>query len=150
MVSIDQLTITARSFAPDQPMPREHSGEGGDVPPVLAISGVPDGSVELAVLCHDPDAPMPNGFTHWSLYGLPPTTSTVDQETPARVGPNSTGDHAYIGPNPPAGHGLHRYYFWVYALNVSVSGTPTREYFLTEYSGNVLEQNRIVGTYTRS
>ena len=45
------------------------------------------------------------------------------------------------------GHGEHHYYFWVYALDTTVEGTPTREEFLQKYAGNIIEQNRIVGIY---
>jgi len=53
----------------------------------------------------------------------------------------------YYGPQPPAGHGEHHYYFWVYALDTKVEGTPNREEFLQKYAGNIIEQNRIVGIY---
>ncbi|MFX0543136.1 hypothetical protein ACEWPM_015570 [Roseovarius sp. S4756] len=53
----------------------------------------------------------------------------------------------YYGPQPPEGHGKHHYYFWVYALNTTVEGTPTREEFLDKYADNIIEQNRIVGLY---
>jgi phosphatidylethanolamine-binding protein (PEBP) family uncharacterized protein len=63
------------------------------------------------------------------------------------VGPNGAGGKQYYGPQPPAGHGEHHYYFWVYALDTKVDGTPTREEFLQKYAGNIIEQNRIVGIY---
>lgn len=149
-VRVEALTITSRNFEPDQRIPREHAVDGGDVKPLLDITGVPADAVELALICHDPDAPMPNGFTHWVVYGLPPNTSTIGDRDLGREGPNSLGENAYTGPNPPPGHGLHHYYFWVYALDTKVSGTPSREEFLTQYGGNVLEQNRVVGMYSQS
>lgn len=149
MVRIENLAITSRNFDANQPIPREHGADGGDVVPTLEITGVPADAVELAVICHDPDAPMPNGFTHWCVYGLPPDTTTVGSATAGREGPNSLGENAYTGPNPPPGHGPHRYYFWVYALDTTITGTPTREEFLAQYGRNVLEQNRVVGTYSQ-
>src|SRR5690606_40888630 len=52
------------------------------------------------------------------------------------------------GAAPPAGHGVHHYYFWVYALDTRVAGEPTLEEFLTSYGDHVIEQNRVVGTYS--
>lgn len=147
MVNVADLNIRSRSFEPGQPIPPEHAAEGIGAKPLFEISGVPNGAVELAVICHDPDAPMPNGFTHWTVYGLPPNTHLVGEQEVGREGPNSLGQTGYTGPNPPPGHGVHHYYFWVYALDTSVEGTPTREEFLDRYGGNILEQNRVVGTY---
>lgn len=148
-LNIKDLAISGRSFEAGEPIPREHAVEGDNVAPVLDLSGVPDGAVELAVVCHDPDAPLPRGFTHWIVYGLPPNTATVDGGDSGREGPNSLGETGWTGPNPPPGHGTHRYYFWVYALDAAVEGTPSREEFLDAYASHVLEQNRVVGTYSR-
>ena len=148
-VNINDLAISCRHFEADKPIPRAHAVEGDDVRPVVDISGVPDGTVELAVICHDPDAPMPRGFTHWTVYGIAPDTTAVGADDSGREGPNSLGEAGYTGPNPPPGHGVHHYYFWVYALDTTVDGEPSREEFLDRYAAHVLEQNRVVGTYSR-
>jgi phosphatidylethanolamine-binding protein (PEBP) family uncharacterized protein len=62
-------------------------------------------------------------------------------------GRTASATRQYYGPQPPPGHGDHHYYFWVYALDTNVEGTPTREEFLQKYAGNIIEQNRIVGIY---
>jgi hypothetical protein len=63
------------------------------------------------------------------------------------AGPNDFGEVGYGGPQPPQGHGPHHYYFWVYALDRRVDGTPSRQEFLETYGHNILEQNRVVGVY---
>lgn len=147
-LNIKDLKITSQDFKPLEKLRDEHAGDKGNVLPKLNISGVPEGTVELAVICHDPDAPLAQGFTHWTVYGIPPqTTDLSNAEKEFNVGPNGAGQRAYYGPQPPAGHGLHHYYFWVYALDTMVDGTPTREEFLSKYAGNIIEQNRIVGLY---
>lgn len=92
-----------------------HSYERGNEPPRLTITGVPEGTVELAVICHDPDAPLPDGWTHWTLYGLPASTTEVgvDADERFRAGPNDFGEQGWGGPMPPPGHGTHHYYVWV-------------------------------------
>lgn len=147
-LSIKDLKIESLDFAPLGPIKDRHAADKGNVMPRLEISGVPKEAVELAVICHDPDAPLARGFTHWTVYGIPPTTTAVpDAQNSFRVGPNGLGEAKYFGPRPPAGHGPHHYYFWVYALNKKVEGTPTRETFLDLYKDNIVEQNRVVGTY---
>jgi Raf kinase inhibitor-like YbhB/YbcL family protein len=147
-LNIKDLKIESLDFQPLGKMKDEFAGDKGNVTPRLKISGVPKEAVELAVICHDPDAPLPRGFTHWTVYGIPPqTTDLTDAEKKFRMGPNGMGKSGYFGPQPPAGHGLHHYYFWVYALNKKVDGAPSREEFLERYKDNIIEQNRVIGVY---
>jgi Raf kinase inhibitor-like YbhB/YbcL family protein len=147
-LNIKDLKIESLDFEPLGRMKDEHAGNKGNVIPRFKISGSPDDAVELAVICHDPDAPLPRGFTHWTLFGVPPSTTDLNEaQTKFRPGPNGAGKLGYYGPQPPPGHGPHHYYFWVYALNSRVDGTPTREEFLERYKDNILEQNRVVGLY---
>lgn len=116
--------------------------------PSLTVTGVPSEAVELAIIMHDPDAPLPQGFTHWTAYGIPAQDGTIDVGT-LRTGPNTMGEAAWSGPQPPEGHGEHHYYFWVYALSRPVEGAPRREAFLADYADAIVEQNRFVSTYSR-
>jgi Raf kinase inhibitor-like YbhB/YbcL family protein len=148
---LGDLRISSPDFPADGPMPDRLSGWHDDEAPRLRVAGAPEGTVELAVVCHDPDAPRPRGFSHWVLYGIAPNATDIDPPdlAGARVGPNDRGEHAWIGPRPPAGHGLHRYYFWVYALSRRVEGEPDLATFIDRYEDAVLEQARVVGTYER-
>ena len=150
-LNIQDLAIHSPDFNSHGRIGEEFSAGGGNVPPRLRISGIPTEAVDLAVICHDPDAPLPHGFTHWVLYGLPVDARDLEvQEGSCGVaGPNGIGEKSYIGPEPPAGHGLHHYYFWVYALSRKVEGEPTREEFLDKYAGHIIEQNRVIGTFER-
>lgn len=149
-LNIQDLKIESSDFVPGGRLADVHAGDKGNVLPRLLISGVSSDTVELAVVCHDPDAPLARGFTHWTLFGVLPSTTELTGGSVAsmRNGPNGMGQPGYYGPQPPAGHGTHHYYFWVYALNTKVDGTPTREEFLARYADNIIEQNRIVGTYS--
>ncbi len=149
MARVQDLRIESMDFAPGGAMDPRFCAEGGSTLPRLRISGVPRKAVELAVICHDPDAPSPQGFTHLTLYGIPPTVSEIgpDNVSQFRAGPNDAGRAGYYGPKPPAGHGVHHYYFWVYALDTTVRATPSREEFLDRYADHILEQNRVIGTF---
>lgn len=126
-----------------------HTAEGGNTPPTLIVEGVPENVVELALICHDPDAPRPHGWTHWVVYGIPPTVTEIGPDNQFRTGPNGSGDYSYFGCRPPIGHGVHHYYFHLYALGTTVEGAPTREEFLDRYAGDILAQARWVGMYER-
>lgn len=145
-LNIQNLAISSPDIASEGAIDDAFVADGGNRAPGLVITGVPADAVELVVILHDPDAPLPQGFTHWTVYGIDPQRAEAAE---GRTGPNGIGEAAYTGPQPPPGHGLHHYYFWVYALDRPVEGTPTREEFLERYSDAIIEQNRLVGTYQR-
>lgn len=147
---IDRLTISSPDFEEHGRIPFELTADGGNTVPRLEFSGAPDGAVEYAIICHDPDAPLPDGFTHWVVYGVPLEATTLDVTAPGvRVGPNGTGRSDWFGPQPPHGHGDHHYYFWVLALSRPVVGAPDRATFIAEYGDAVIEQARTVGLFAR-
>jgi len=147
-VSTKDFALTSPDLADHERIAERFAGQTGAQTPRLSVFGVPAGAVELAIICHDPDAPLPEGFTHWTLYGLPAQDGEIDVSA-GRAGPHDDDGVGYVGPFPPVGHGVHHYYFWVYALKARVAGTPTREQFLREYRGVVVGQARLVGTYSR-
>lgn len=149
-LSIDKLAVSSPDFAALGRIPERFSADGGNDTPTIEISGVPKGTVELALIVNDPDAPLAQGFTHWVVYGIPADATILDlSASGVRVGPNGMGAPSYAGPQPPAGHGEHHYFFFVYALDVEVQGEPTREEFLTTYADSIIEQARVVGVFRR-
>ncbi len=150
---IADLAVTSPDLVDGERMPDAFTAYHDDLMPTIVISGAPADSVELALVCHDPDAPLPRGFTHLAVYGIRPAPRVeIGPDTLAglRVGPNGTGAARWMGPRPPAGHGRHAYYFWAYALARPVEGAPTRESFLETYADDIIEQNRLVVTYDRA
>ncbi|MEJ2577084.1 MAG: YbhB/YbcL family Raf kinase inhibitor-like protein [Gammaproteobacteria bacterium] len=148
-LNIRDLAVSSPAFDNGGRMPDRSAFDKGNDQPEIRITGVPDAAVELALICHDPDAPLPQGFTHWLLYGIPPDTRALAGSDAAayRPGLNDFGSLGYGGPQPPAGHGPHHYYFWIYALDTPVEGTPSRAEFLARYADHIIEQNRLVGVY---
>ena len=55
-------------------------------------------------------------------------------------------------PAPPPGHGTHRYFFWLLALNSEPALEPglTMWRLLEQIEPAVIGMNRFMGTYTRS
>ncbi len=149
MAMFADLTVSVPDFEDLGRIPDRLSADGGNETPVVTFSGAPEGTVELALIVNDPDAPLPNGFTHWVVYGIAPDTTTLDVTADGvTVGPMGAGQNVWYGPQPPAGHGVHHYFFHVYALGKHVEGAPTREEFLARYAGDVLETARYVGTFS--
>ena len=110
---------------------------------------MPDDAAELALVMDDPDAPR-GTFTHWILFGLAASTTSLDEATipdGARQARNSSGDAQYFGPCPPSG--THHYRFTVYALDDSLDladGAGTTE-ALHAIADHAIAQGRLVGTF---
>lgn len=152
-LNIQDLKIDSAAFDAHSGIPSKHTTEGEDTSPPISWSGVPQGTAQLAVICHDPDAPLPWGFTHWLCYNIPAGTTEIpegggDQFT---EGVNDMGNTGYNGPAPPPGHGTHHYYFWIYALDAEMDLEPglNRHQLLEHLQDHIIEQNRVVGTYQR-
>jgi Raf kinase inhibitor-like YbhB/YbcL family protein len=149
-LNVADLRITSASFENHGRIPERHTGDGEDTSPPLEWSGVPDGTKSFAIVVHDPDAPLVDGFTHWVAYGIPAdTTSLPEGADPPVQGKNSMGQDGYMGPAPPPGHGVHHYYFWVYALDDDLSLEPglDRRALIDRIEDHVIEQARVIGTY---
>ncbi len=110
-------------------------GAGGeDVSPHLAWSGFPEWTRGFAVTVYDPDAPTASGFWHWVVTGIPGSVTELprgagDQEGSglpggARQLRNDGGFSGYVGAAPPPGHGPHRYFVVVHALDVPDMDVP--------------------------
>jgi Raf kinase inhibitor-like YbhB/YbcL family protein len=151
-LNIGELKLRSPSVEYHKRIPERHTGDGDDVAPALEWSGAPDGTESFAVVCHDPDAPLVDGFTHWVAYGISgDATGLPEGGGDAVLGVNSTGQAAYMGPAPPPDHGNHHYYFWVYALDEVLDLPPglTRRQLHDAIEDHVIEQARLVGTYSR-
>ncbi|WKD57656.1 putative kinase inhibitor protein [Corynebacterium capitovis DSM 44611] len=100
--------------------------------PQLAWSGLPEGTKSLAVTLFDPDAPTASGYWHWAAFNIPASVSelpsgsgaTPDLGVGATTLVGDSGQRAFYGANPPAGHGPHRYIVAVHAVDVDTLDVP--------------------------
>jgi Raf kinase inhibitor-like YbhB/YbcL family protein len=150
-LNVANLKITSPVFDHHKAIPSRHAGDGEDVSPELMWSGAPDGTKAFAIVGHDPDAPLVDGFTHWVAYNIPGDANRLPEGGGDAVthGTNSMGNTGYNGPAPPPGHGTHHYYFWVYALDENLDLEPglDRRALHDRIEDHVIEQARLVGTY---
>lgn len=150
---LGDLDLTSPAFEHGGAIPARHTAEGDDLSPALRWVNVPDGTRELALVCHDPDAPLTYGFTHWVLYGIRPDVTGVAEDGGSDhvEGVNDFGNTGYGGPAPPPGHGPHHYYFHLYALDEELGAEPGlgREALLERIDAHIIEQARLVGTFSR-
>jgi Raf kinase inhibitor-like YbhB/YbcL family protein len=155
------IQITCTAFADGAAIPKKYTGDGEDVSPPLAWSKVPERTKELALICDDPDAPTAEPWVHWVLYKIPADLPGLAEgigkaarlKSPALMlqGKNSWNTVGYRGPKPPPDHGIHHYFFRLYALTskLSVAAGLTKATLLNEMADHVLGQGQLVGTYLR-
>jgi Raf kinase inhibitor-like YbhB/YbcL family protein len=129
--------------------------DGADASPPLSWTGVPDGTVELAVVFVDIDATGADGrpFVHWLVTGIDPSVSSFAAGSVppgATVRPSSFGEASYGGPCPPAGE-EHLYELTVHALNqvlIDADDIDTAE-VVDEIGRRSIASATVAGTFTR-
>ena len=152
-------TIRSDAFDHGEGIPQRYTADGENISPALTFEGVPEDAVEIALICHDPDAPREGGFTHWVVYGMAPDIGGLPEDVPAEStvdsprlvhGHNSRGEPGYIGPSPPPGD-PHRYQFRGYALSEALELDPgaTKEEVEAAMNGRVIGEAMLEGLYGR-
>jgi Raf kinase inhibitor-like YbhB/YbcL family protein len=132
---------------------------GEDRSPTLNWEGAPAGTKSYAVTVYDPDAPTGSGFWHWAVYNIPASVTSLAADAgnpdagllpPGAVTlPNEVRLERFLGAAPPPGHGEHRYFFTVTALDVDTleldpGTTPAVLGF--NFLGHVLGRAQLMGT----
>lgn len=151
-LNLGDLHINSPAFGPLERIPELYVCDGGNISPPVEWSGAPPDTKEFALICHDPDAPLPYGFTHWVVYGIPADVTGIKEGEGKKVfkeGTTGYGEQGWGGPAPPPGHGPHHYYFWLYALDTALNLKPglTREQLLDAIADHIIVQARLVGIY---
>jgi len=159
-----KIEVTSTAFSDGQEIPKKYTGEGADVSPPLAWSGLPEGTRELVLICDDPDAPTPKPWVHWVIYKIPAAAKGLPEgiaknarlKNPAGAlqGKNSwpSGQTiGYRGPMPPPSHGTHHYEFKLYAMEAKLVVEPglDKEVLLREIADHVIAEGQLTGTYER-
>lgn len=131
---VPTFTVTSSDVTDGQTLPgpqlsgRMELPGGADTSPQLAWSGFPQGTKSFAVTCYDPDAPTQSGWWHWAVLNLPVDCTELPTDAGNADNPqlpagaiqlrNDAGFAGYLGAAPPPGHGDHRYFFMVHAVDV--------------------------------
>ncbi|MGH9370351.1 MAG: YbhB/YbcL family Raf kinase inhibitor-like protein [Vicinamibacterales bacterium] len=144
------FAITSPAFAEGATVPQQFTCDGNDAPPPIKLSNPPQNTRSFAVIMDDPDAPK-GTFTHWLAYDIPANNAELQSEA-GKTLRNSFGREGYGGPCPPPGHGPHRYFFTVYAVDVPVLALAgeTRQDLEKALETHALARAQLMGKYERS
>jgi Raf kinase inhibitor-like YbhB/YbcL family protein len=143
------LTVTSSAFTQNGAIPQKYSCHGEELNPPLHISGVPAGAKSLALIVHDPDAPMQGGFTHWVLWNIDVKGDIPEHFTGAEQGNNSAREQGYKGMCPPSG--THHYHFIAYALDtrLSLDRHTDKAGLEKAMKGHILAEGELVGLFSK-
>ncbi|WP_019925988.1 YbhB/YbcL family Raf kinase inhibitor-like protein [Nocardia sp. BMG111209] len=130
---VPTFTVTSTDVADGAPFAIAQASKafgvpgGQDVSPQLSWSGFPSETKSFVVTVYDPDAPTASGFWHWAVLDIPVATTVLDSGAGSAGGTlpagavtlrNDAGFPGFVGAAPPAGHGYHRYFVTVHAVDV--------------------------------
>jgi Raf kinase inhibitor-like YbhB/YbcL family protein len=152
------IEINSAAFADHEPIPAKYTADGDGVSPPLRWQGVPRNADALVLIIEDADAPAPHPLVHAIATGLLQQSGSLaegalnDSDNKAlNLGRNSFLRASWLPPDPPPGHGQHRYAFQLFALSIGpeFSETPGRSEVLDAIRERAIASGCLIGTYER-
>ncbi len=154
------IHISSLAFADHMPLPARYTADGEGVSPPLQWWDVPPAAKALVLLVEDADSPTPHPLVHAIVVGLPAADGALAERALAssdhegsglQTGLNSYLQAAWLPPDPPPGHGVHRYAFQLFALDAAFefTGTPGRDEVLGALADHAIASGLLIGTCER-
>lgn len=153
-----KIDLSSTAFGDGARLPERFTADGEGVSPPLLWSEPPEGAASLALIVEDPDAPAPNPLVHAILWGLAADQRGLAEGAIAgeggaegEIGRNSYFAQGWLPPDPPTGHGAHRYVFQLFALSeaITLDARPGRADLVAAMAGKVLASGVLIGVYSR-
>lgn len=156
-----QIELSSLAFKDHAPLPERFTADGEGVSPPLAWKGVPRGTASLALIVEDADSPTPNPLVHAIAVDIAAERNDLaegelretddEKRSAVNLGRNSYLSQAWLPPDPPPGHGVHRYAFQLFALAAGpeFSKAPGREEVAEAIRERGLASGCLIGTYSR-
>ena len=154
------MQVASLAFADHGPIPQRYTADAEGVSPPLHWTGVPAEAASVVLIVEDADAPTPEPLVHAVVVDLPAGDAklaeaelhSADHEGGAvHEGRNSYMRTGWLPPDPPPGHGVHRYCFQLFALapGAHFKDKPGRSDILDAVREHGLASGLLVGTYER-
>jgi Raf kinase inhibitor-like YbhB/YbcL family protein len=159
------MQLTSTAFNRGDSIPEQFTGVADNFSPPLLWSELPTGTVSLALLLEDPDAPekaeIDHPVVHWVVFNVDPAAGMIPEGLPhewkitspiaCEQGLNSHGRNGYSGPMPPEGDGAHRYVFRLFALSkkLELPARARKEELLDGMRGSVLGTAELIAFFER-
>ncbi len=132
-------------------IPKRYAHDGDNLSPQLKWSNAPADTKEFALICFDPDTPLPYGFAHWFTYSIPADVNSIGKDEGRKTFTESATSDGEQGMEV-------RLYFrkWptsllllAVSLDTAINLKPelTREQLLDVIADHIIVQARLVGIY---
>ena len=155
------IQLTSPAFAQGGQIPSLYTEDGERLSPPLEWIGVPPEAESLVLLIEDQDSPTPRPLVHAILADMKPADGELaagalpspgHEGQDLGMGRNSYMQRAWLPPDPPRGHGPHRYVFQMFALDhvPEFRSCPGRSALVEALKGHVIARGTLVGTYQRT
>lgn len=154
-----RMALSSPAFAFNGRLPVRFTADGEGVSPPLAWDAAPDGTESLVMIVEDADSPTPHPLVHAIVTGLAgglleegALASPHHQGAGWATGQNSFLQHAWLPPDPPRGHGEHRYVFQLFALRPGepIDQAPGRAALVDIILERAIGVGCLIGSYERS
>jgi Raf kinase inhibitor-like YbhB/YbcL family protein len=154
------ITISSPAFRDQENMPAVYTADGPGISPPLAWSNISTSANGLVLIVEDADAPTPQPLVHLIVVDLLPKDGVLPEgairhgggnDLHVRTGKNSYLQAAWLPPDPPTGHGVHRYAFQLFALDSTpiFADAPGRDEVLAALRKTAIASGCLIGTYER-
>jgi Raf kinase inhibitor-like YbhB/YbcL family protein len=158
--AIYKLEVSSPAFPPNGLLPIRFTADGEAIAPPLQWGRVPDAMTTLVLIVEDADSPTADPLVHAIAVDIDPSRIGIAEgeltETHAdstiKLGRNSYLRQAWLPPDPPPGHGVHRYAFQLFALKdgKAFSDAPGRKELAEAIQTRALAIGCLIGTYERA
>lgn len=146
------MEIKSPVFDANQKIPADYTCDGENINPPLEIENVPGGTLSLALIVDDPDAPNGN-FVHWLMWNIEPTVTLIEEDSVPKGAVQGKTDFGKIGYGGPCPHsGTHHYCFTLYALDdkiIILEEGADRMDLEAEINGHIITEASLIGLYER-
>jgi Raf kinase inhibitor-like YbhB/YbcL family protein len=157
------IALSSVAFVDHGPLPPRFTADAPDgegVSPPLHWTGLPSNAASVVLIVEDADSPTPNPLVHAIVVGLPVGDGSLAEAAipsedndglGAHAGRNSALQAAWLPPDPPPGHGVHRYAFQLFALAQApeFSETPGRDEVVEALRAHAVASGLLIGTHER-
>jgi Raf kinase inhibitor-like YbhB/YbcL family protein len=123
---VGTLEVSSSEFQNFAEIPIRFTEDGEKISPPIQWGSVPQETQSLILVIEDADSPTPAPLVHAIVWNLSPSAgrleagalrSCVGEGQGLAMGKNSFMSARYLAPDPPPGHGPHRYAFQLFALD---------------------------------
>ena len=157
---LPRFGVTSGVFTEGGAIPSLYTADGAGISPPIAWRDAPRDAESVALIVEDADSPTPHPLVHAIVVNLAGDFGFLAEgalDSPSHKGlgftegRNSFFQQAWLPPDPPPGHGVHRYVFQFFALRTGhvFSRVPGREDFTDIVLERAIAAGVLIGTYER-